>query len=162
MDPILINRLKWFAERFVFVEIFKFKVQKIGLCTVFVCAESTPHRVCLRGVDSAQCLSAQSQLRIVVVCEEPIKKQTKMLVYAEIVHIYFFINVIFSFKARRGLQRQNSCLQNSAQCKSLLDIKKFNSLTPRNTARSLTPAVLVNFGFSKDFRKYFEKSTYGP
>ena len=72
MDPILINRLKWFAERFVFVEIFKFKVQKIGLCTVFVCTESTPHSVCLHGVDSAQCWSARSRLRTEFVCAESI------------------------------------------------------------------------------------------
>ena len=80
-----------------------------------------------------------------------------MLVYAEIVHIYFFKNVIFSFKARRGLQRQNSCLQNSAQCKSLLDIKKFNSLTPRNTARSLTPGSVSQFWIFKRFSKIFRK-----
>ena len=69
---------------------------------------------------------------------------------------------LFAFKARRGLQRQNSCLQNSAQCKSLLDKKKFNSLTPRNTARSLTPGSVSQFWILENFRKYFEKSTYGP
>ena len=35
-----------------------------------------------------------------------IKKITKMLVHVEIVHMYFLNFFIFSFKARRGLQRQ--------------------------------------------------------
>ena len=40
-----------------------------------------------------------------------------MLVNVEIVNMYFlYLNLIFSFKARRGLQRQNVCCQNSAQC----------------------------------------------
>ena len=38
-----------------------------------------------------------------------------MLGYVTIVHIYFFYYSVFSFKARRGLQRQNCSQQNSAQ-----------------------------------------------
>ena len=38
-----------------------------------------------------------------------------MLGYIAIVHVYFLKNLIFSFKARRGLQRQNCSRQNSAQ-----------------------------------------------
>ena len=56
-----------------------------------------------------------------------------MLGYAAIIHIlyvdeFFFV---FSFKARRGLQRKNCSRQNSAQCWSLLDLLKMNSLTQR-------------------------------
>ena len=46
-----------------------------------------------------------------------------MLGYNAIVHVYFLNFLVFSFKARRGLQRQNCSWQNSAQA---------------NTARSRT------------------------
>ena len=85
-----------------------------------------------------------------------------MLGYIAIVNVNFLKNLIFSFQARRGLQRQNCSWQNSTQA---------------NTARSLTPcsvshfwifekfncrlcAVLANFGFSEIFLSC-EISTYG-
>ena len=40
------------------------------------------------------------------------KSYTKILGYIEIVPIYFVKNLIFSIKARRGLQRQNWCRAN--------------------------------------------------
>ena len=53
-----------------------------------------------------------------------------MLGYIATVHVYFLKNLIFSFKARRGLQRQNCSWQNSAQA---------------NTARSPTPRSVSHF-----------------
>ena len=42
-------------------------------------------------------------------------KSKQMLGYVAIVHIYFSFYLVFSFKARRGLQRQNFCRPNSAE-----------------------------------------------
>ena len=77
-----------------------------------------------------------------------IKKLTKNIgLCCKSSHIFVTVkHLIFSFKARRGLQRQNCSRQNSAQA---------------NTARSLTPrsvslcwvglrAVLVTFGSSEN------------
>ena len=59
-----------------------------------------------------------------------------MLGFVAKVHIHLLKHLIFSFKARRGLQRKNRSRQNSAQA---------------NTARSWLHAVLANFGFSQIF-----------
>ena len=67
-----------------------------------------------------------------------------MLGYVAIVHIYFFLNLIFSFKARRGLQRQNFSLQNSAQCDTAQS-PTWRSITLR---RGRLRAVLDIFEFS--------------
>ena len=48
-----------------------------------------------------------------------------MLGYVAIVHIYFIKKLIFSIKARRGLERQNCSRKNSAQCDTLLDFRTF-------------------------------------
>ena len=89
-----------------------------------------------------------------------------MLGYVAKVHQYLIKHLIFSFKARRGLQKQNCSRQTPRR------------LTLRDTARSLTPrsvrlfwicgkfncqlcAVLANFRFFGNFRIFFEISQYG-
>ena len=49
-----------------------------------------------------------------------------MLVFVVIVHIYFKTNLLFSFKAKSGLQRQHFCQQNSSHkshCYSLRGVR---------------------------------------
>ena len=69
-----------------------------------------------------------------------------MLGCVVIVHIYIFLNLIFSFKARRGLHRQNCCRQNSAQCQPA------RSQIPRSISlrRVRLRAVLATFRFSEN------------
>ena len=83
-----------------------------------------------------------------------------MLGYVAKVHQYLIKHLIFSFKARRGLQKQNCSRQSPRR------------LTLRDTARSLTPrsvrlfwicgkfncqlcAVLGNFRFFGNFSNFF-------
>ena len=103
--------------------------------------------------DSAQCKPARSRN---IFTSLPIKKLTIMLGYVQINNLDFFY-LIFSIKARRGLQRKNWCRQNSAQCQPA------RSLTPSSLActesdstqcqpaQSRICAVLANFGFLQIF-----------
>ena len=84
-----------------------------------------------------------------------------MLSYVAKVHQYLIKHLIFSFKARRGLQKQNCSRQTPRR------------LTLRDTARSLTPrsvrlfwicskficqlcTVLANFRFSEIFEFFLK------
>ena len=78
----LINRLKFFSLKLCFMKIFDWNSKN-----------STPRRIPLRGVN--------------FFCQaSPLKSFKKDLGYVAIIHRYFLNFLVFSFKARRCLQRQ--------------------------------------------------------
>ena len=67
-----------------------------------------------------------------------------MLGYAAIIHI-LYIDEFFSrfFIQGKGLQRKNCSRQNSAQCWSLLDLLKMNSLTQRRKQSTFLLNIII-------------------
>ena len=62
------------------------------------------------------------------------------------VHVYFYKNLIYSLKARRGLQRQNCSQQNSGQANTARS-RTLRSVSLRGVGLC---AVLVTFGSSEN------------
>ena len=69
-----------------------------------------------------------------------------MLGYKSSHTVYFLKHLIFSFKTRRGLQRQNSAQANTARSVNLREVQLRAVLACAKSDSSL--AVLANFGLS--------------